>query len=167
MSKTVRNALIAFAVVFVLSFLFSLIYMVSSQRTILSMGIGLLVFTGLQARSGTAKEQRISEAERIATLDAPVDAGTARVLVRRAGVMGRAVGIDVAMNGVTFAQLRSPRFAMLSVPPGRHVLSAANTGTGPMSQQQTGSSEFVAEPGDTLLFDLAITMGALKGSYTF
>lgn len=56
---------------------------------------------------------------RQAALDAPPPTdGTARLIVVRQSPMGMLVGVDVAVDGVTVTQLKSPRFAILSIAPG-------------------------------------------------
>lgn len=53
---------------------------------------------------------------------APVSDGSARVIVFRRGFMGKLVGIDVYIDGAMCTQLKSPRFAALTVTPGPHDL---------------------------------------------
>ena len=55
---------------------------------------------------------------------APVADGTARLIVFRRGFIGKLAGVDVYVDGEARTQLKSPRFAALTVSPGIHTLEA-------------------------------------------
>ncbi|MDJ0278666.1 hypothetical protein QLH51_17880 [Sphingomonas sp. 2R-10] len=66
---------------------------------------------------------------RQAALDAPPPTdGTARLIVVRQSRMGMMVGVDISIDGTTITQLKSPRFAILSIAPGRREVVAAAQG---------------------------------------
>jgi hypothetical protein len=56
-------------------------------------------------------------------------AGQARAsLILRTGFLGKAVGMDISMDGHTVAQLKSPRFTVVDVAPGAHEWRARFSG---------------------------------------
>jgi hypothetical protein len=57
-------------------------------------------------------------------------AGKALLVVAREGLVSKLVGIDMALDGVVFAQLKSPAFSILEVAPGPHMLTCGSGGTG-------------------------------------
>ncbi|RMB51901.1 hypothetical protein C8J44_2926 [Sphingomonas sp. PP-CE-3A-406] len=62
--------------------------------------------------SGTARQAAL----------APVVDGSARLIVFRRGFVGKLAGVDVYLDGEVRTQLKSPRFAALTVTPGVHAL---------------------------------------------
>lgn len=62
-------------------------------------------------------------AARAAALAGP-GAGEAQLLVYRQGFVGKMAGIDIWIDGAVATQLKSPRFAALTLTPGRHELFA-------------------------------------------
>lgn len=48
--------------------------------------------------------------------------GSARLIVFRQGFVGKLAGVDIHVDDVVATQLKSPRFAVLVLAPGRHVI---------------------------------------------
>jgi hypothetical protein len=90
-------------------------------------------------------------------------AGKALVYVYREGFVGKAAGMNVALDGKPVAQLTSPRFTVVAVPPGPHTVSAAFGGlAGP--QNKTAEAAFTAEAGGVHAFRITLYMGMLQNS---
>ncbi|WP_380785027.1 hypothetical protein [Sphingomonas sp. R86521] len=86
-------------------------------------GIVFLLF------SGTRRVPLADEATRRAVLAEPTAAaGTARLLVVRESKMGMMIGVDVEVDGAVVTQLKSPRFAAITISPGRRVCVAIAQG---------------------------------------
>ncbi len=88
------------------------------------------------------------------TMQPPRDG--ALVYAYRASFVGMAAGVDVAIDGQTLAQLKSPRFTCCTVEPGEHVLTGA-FGGGARAQGAPASQVFTAEPGAVVAFRLDLT----------
>ncbi len=84
--------------------------------------LGLTVTTSLARVGGNRAERRVGDAERAAALTpAP---GRALIVVMRQGFAGKALGVDVAVDGRSAVQLRSPRASAIRVAPGAHTVAA-------------------------------------------
>lgn len=94
---------------------------------------------------------------RQAALDAPPPTdGTARLIVVRQSRMGMLVGVDVAVDGVTVTQLKSPRFAILSIAPGRREVVA-------MAQGKSSRPQVIdVSAGDAAALRVATGFGGVK-----
>lgn len=165
MSKNVRNGIIGFAVVFVTSFLFAAIGFEGIERTACSMGLGMLTYYALQSRSGTEKEVFATDASRAAAVQAIPAINSALLFVRRTGIRGKIIGINVSLDGTRFAQLRSPRFTTMPIASGTHTLLATSSAASPMNQNAPGAVTFEALPGQRFLFDLSLNLGMTKGTH--
>jgi hypothetical protein len=86
---------------------------------------GVIVFRNLQTNRKVAEASVEQRAE--ALTFAPV-AGKAVLYVFRNQFVGRAVGINVLIDGREVAQLKSPRFTRIVLTPGAHLI-AGYTGT--------------------------------------
>lgn len=166
----IKNALIAFAVAFVagvgLGFLDSLTGSSSETTFILPVVFGALTFFFLQMRSGNRKEVRVDAASRQSSLTATVPAGQALLYVYREGFMGKAVGWNVSLDGVTLAQLRSPRFTRTTVSPGSHSLAVSLRGLAG-TQNKPAEMTFRLQAGEILVIALKAKMGALSNTLFF
>jgi hypothetical protein len=93
--------------------------------------------------------RKVAEAsfdERAQALQFSPDAGKAALYVFRNQFVGRAVGINVMIDGREVAQLKSPRFTRILLNPGTHRL-AGYTGTNKKPADGEGL-ELIANPGD-------------------
>jgi hypothetical protein len=173
MNKTVRNALIAAGVAVVVSFVFSVLDAMTHSADVGSAGLtlagvsGALIFVVLQFRGGN---RRVSPADAQAraqalTFSCPPD--RALVYFIRTGFAGKAVGVDIAVDGKTAAQIRSPRFTYLSLAPGSHALTA-QIGDG-QSKLSPQSAQFPATlaAGSVTLLHIGIQRGLLTSQLVF
>lgn len=87
--------------------------------------------------------------------------GKALVYAYRDGFIGMAAGLDVKLDGVGLAQLKSPRFTCLTLDPGAHTLSGGFGGLA-AAQNRPASIDFLAAPGEVHAFRFGVQMGALK-----
>lgn len=69
-----------------------------------------------------------AETRRRALADTNPPEGTARVLVVRQVMVGVMIGVDVLIDGTVLTQLKSPRFVVLPLDPGRHEIVAVAQG---------------------------------------
>jgi len=107
---------------------------------------GVIVFRNLQTNRKVADATPEQRAE--ALKFAPV-AGKTVLYVFRNQFVGRAVGINILIDGREVAQIKSPRFTRITVNPGAHRI-AGYTGT----NKKPGDDEglvFDANPGDVLV----------------
>jgi hypothetical protein len=107
---------------------------------------GVIVFRNLQTNRKTADAAPEQRAEALAF--APV-ADKAALYVFRNQFVGRAVGVNVLIDGHEVAQLKSPRFTRLLLTPGAHRI-AGYTGTNKKPGDGEGSA-FMASAGDVLV----------------
>lgn len=79
--------------------------------------IGFLIYKALR---GNRRLEKLSDAERSRLLsERPV---AARALVYREGFMAKLAGFDIAVDGVSHAQLKSPQSVAIDLAPGEHTL---------------------------------------------
>jgi hypothetical protein len=164
-SKTVRNVIISVAIVVVLSVLLGLLRLpdVPIFLTLMPVFVGALIFFLLQMLSGNKVEIQATPAERQAALAVAPAAGTALIYIYRDGFVGKALGIDVVIDGQPIAQLKSPRFVALTLDAGAHLINAGPKGFA-ASQNKSGETAFNAVSGETIVFHLGVSMGAIKNS---
>lgn len=93
---------------------------------IIGLSAGTVVGAMYLALAGNKRVALADDAARAAAL-AP-DAGETRLLVFRQGFVGKLQGIDILVDGAVRAQLKSPRFAVLALPPGDHVVETQMMG---------------------------------------
>lgn len=146
MKGTLRNVIIAFAVVFAVGFCFGFLGAITHDSSLGSLGstVGLLAgaftFFILQFRQGN---RRVTFADsttlaRALAFNCPPDKSLLYIV--RTGFMGKAVGIDIQVDGLPAAQLQSPRFTCVEVAPGEHLV------TGKVGD---GTSKFLPSTGQT------------------
>jgi hypothetical protein len=127
-------------------------------------GVGCSLFYFLQMRSGNNKEIRVDDARRKASLETVVPPGQALLYIYREGIVGKAVGWNVSLDGTGLAQLQSPRFIQTTVGPGPHTLGASATTHNP------GKTTFDAQDGEVIVFAMkskAKNMLALTNNLSF
>jgi hypothetical protein len=84
---------------------------------VLVLVIGFMMYKSL---SGNRRLEKMSDADRSRALaEAPV---AARALVYREGFMAKLAGFDIAIDGVSYAQLKSPQSVAIDLPAGEHQL---------------------------------------------
>lgn len=163
MSKTVRNSIISLAIVVVLSGLLGFLGTPSVSTIVLPLLLGAFTFYLLQMLSGNKTEIQATPAERQAALAVVPAVGTALVYIYRDGFVGKALGIDVVIDGQPIAQLKSPRFVALTLDAGAHMINAGPKGFA-ASQAKSGEIAFNAASGETIVFYLTMSLGAIKNS---
>lgn len=125
---------------------------------VIAVGFGAVMFSLANLRSNRTVTNA-SAAEREALLTAGPPAGRGRIIVFRQGFIGKALGVDVTLDGVEVAQLKAPRFVALDVVPGEHVVGTAFKGTAKMQNRDVelpvvvGAGETVAV---RMTFDLTL-----------
>lgn len=107
---------------------------------------GVIVFRNLQTNRKIADAAPEQRAGALAFL--PV-ADKAALYVFRNQFVGRAVGVNVLIDGQEVAQLKSPRFTRLMLTPGAHRI-AGYTGTNKKPADGEGAA-FTANAGDVLV----------------
>lgn len=107
---------------------------------------GVIVWRNLQTNRKVAEATPAQRTEALAF--APV-ADKAALYVFRNQFVGRAVGVNVMIDGREVAQLKSPRFTRLVLAPGAHRI-AGYTGTNKKPADGEGLS-FTANAGDVLV----------------
>jgi len=124
---------------------------------------GFLTFFIMANLAGNRRVANASSAEREAALRLTPPEGKALVVVLREGFVGMAAGLNVLLDGRPVAQLKSPRFVVLPVDPGRHELTAA-FGALAGAQNNAGAYSFDARAGDVIAVRASLSMGALKNT---
>jgi len=162
-SKIVRNGIISLVIIVVLSALLGFIGVRGIPMILLPLLFGGFTFYLLQMLSGNRAEIQATPAERQAALAVVPAPGTALLYIYRDGFVGKALGIDVVIDGQPIAQLKSPRFAALTLDAGPHVINAGPKGFA-ASQARSGEIAFNAASGETIVFHLAMSLGAIKNS---
>jgi len=104
-----------------------------------------------------------SEADRAAAVSLTPPPGKALVIVYREGFVAMAAGMNLALDGREFAQIKGGKFTVLAVDPGEHELSAGFGGlAGP--QNNAAIVSFVARDGQAFAYRATVSMGAVKNS---
>ncbi|BCW87415.1 hypothetical protein sos41_05440 [Alphaproteobacteria bacterium SO-S41] len=142
---TLAGLAVAFAVTFGINFGLAAAG-VHSDTTYWWLGVsfGSLTTITMLNMSGNKKVATADRGARSDALAFAPPAGQGLLVVYREGFMGKAIGADVSVDGRDVAQLKSPRFTAIALPPGSHVLKA----------QLAGSMNAGSTPGETA-FDLA------------
>ncbi|MES1202106.1 MAG: hypothetical protein ABUS57_11740 [Pseudomonadota bacterium] len=124
-------------------------------------GLGAAVLYIANNLSGNRAAAQADDETRRRGLAFEVEPGKAALYVVRTGFVGKAAGMDLALDGRPFVQLKSPRFARLDIAPGPHTLTAS-FGGGLAAQTRPMEREFVAGAGDVIVMKLALGLGATK-----
>jgi hypothetical protein len=131
MSRTIKFVLIVTLVSGATSFLLAALGARSGQSsppfigTVFGMVAGIVYLLLTNNRKVPVAD---ADTRRRALADiAPAD-GSARVLVVRQVMVGVMIGVDVVVDGTLRTQLKSPRFAVLPLEPGRHEIVAVAQG---------------------------------------
>ncbi len=171
MSKPAQIAAVAFAVGFGLALLIALLTTLAGET---NMGEAVLVgiFGSIAAAfvygnlSGNRAVAKASDADKTAALAAAPPQGKALVFVYRDAYVGKLVGMDIAIDERPVAQIKSPRFTMVTVSPGRHVMSAGFSGFAG-AQVKRESDPFDFAPGTTTVLKIANRIGLVQGGLKF
>lgn len=104
-----------------------------------------------------------SDADRAAAASLTPPPGKALVIVYREGFVAMAAGMNLALDGREFAQIKGGKFTAITVEPGEHELAAGFGGlAGP--QNNAAIVSFVARDGLVFAYRATVSMGAVKNS---
>lgn len=150
----------------VVSFLMSLAASAAGEPpgatpTLVGLCFGLVLAVVLHNLSGNRKVAAASDEERRAALSFAAEPGRAALYVVRTGFVGKAAGMNFALDGTAFAQLKSPRFTRVSIAPGAHVL-VASFGGGLAGQTKPAELSFTAAAGEIVVAHVTMGIGAMK-----
>ncbi|HEX3407443.1 MAG TPA: hypothetical protein VHS81_09415 [Caulobacteraceae bacterium] len=99
----------------------------------------------LTALAGNRKVSVAGADAKAKALELSPPTGKALLVVAREGLVAKLVGLNMALDGDVFAQLKSPAFSILEIAPGSHTLTC---GTGASAAQgKPASYAFSAEAG--------------------
>ena len=107
---------------------------------------------------------RVPPEERDRLMAQPAPSGHGIVYVYRDDFKGvKWVGYDVALDGLTVAQLKSPRFARLLVASGPHVLTAGPKASAvDIMKVSAGMTKFTLAAGETAIFGVKLKTGSMQ-----
>lgn len=167
MSKSLKAALTGLAVAVGLSLGLNILFASlgagspGSSSWVLPMVIGTAVWRVMSRLSTNRAERTVAAGDRDAALSLTPPPDGALLVIVREGFNGKAVGLDVAVDGRTAVQLRSPRAAVLRVAPGEHEVVASNPqGVGKGSSQ---SLRVGVAAGEVAFVELRFAMGLADG----
>lgn len=119
---------------------------------LIGLSFGVVAGVIYLALAGNKKMAMADAGSRSAAL-MPVADGTAQLLVYRQGFVGKLAGVNVYVDDELRTQLKSPRFASLSVPPGRHVLVTE------VQNKRSEPLELTVAPNETAAVQILVTLG--------
>ena len=112
---------------------------------------------------GTKLAKAATAADKAAALELRPEPGQALLIVLREGFVGKAAGLNIALDDRVFAQLKSPRFTALSITPGPHKASASFGGLA-AAQSKAATEDFTAAPGEVVAFRVLLSMGMVQNT---
>lgn len=168
MTKYVPAVVTGFVVCVALSFVLGFAASASTQPLGVPIWLPGLIFGaittfGMANLVGTKGSKAATPAQKEAALAFRAEPGQALLIVFREGFVGKAVGLNLVLDGVAVAQLKSPRFTALSIAPGAHTLSAGFGGLA-ASQNRPVEEAFTATAGDLVAFRAVMSMGMAKNT---
>ena len=113
--------------------------------------------------AGNKSVRNASSAERNAALSAAPPPGQGLLVVFHEGFVGKAAGLNIVVDGKARAQLKSPRFVIIPLDPGRHEVSAAFGGLAG-AQNNAGLAVVSIQEGKVAAVRASLSMGALKNT---
>lgn len=114
--------------------------------------VGVIVYRNLQTNRKIADA---TPAERSAALAFTPEPGKAALYILRNQFVGRAVGVNIEVDGKQITQLKSPRFMRLTLNPGPHRI-VAYMGTPDKKKPGEAVLEGNAQPGEVLILKTEI-----------
>lgn len=173
MGKTLRNALIATAVAALIGFPLEVLpALVDSSSAggagwTLAVAMGIITFFILHFVSANRRVAAASPELRESALSFRGVPDQALVYFVRTGFAGKAVGVDVDVDGKAVAQIKSPRFTCIQIAPGAHEfvarIGAGDSALKPGSAQHAG----VLAPGSVTVLHVSIQRSMLKSQLVF
>jgi hypothetical protein len=127
------------------------------NTTFVGMALGMVAGTVYMLFSQNRAVKIASDDARRAMLAAPPPGdGTTRLIVVRESAVGMMIGVDVIVDGATMTQLKSPRFAVLTLSAGRHDIVALSQG------RRTDPAAIDMAAGETAVFRIKAGLGGIK-----
>ncbi len=168
MKKVVVPLLIGFAAAFITGFALQALFTSTGVKDPPNMWwVGALVgvFAAYIAGNlaGNRRVAKADDAERADALSFAAPVGMARIYVYREGFFGMAAGMNVTVDGLLTAQLKSPRFASFVAPPGPHEIRAA-FGALAGAQNKVAVETVTLVAGELAVFKVDIGMGAIQNT---
>jgi hypothetical protein len=169
MSKYAVPVVVGFAVAFVIAFLIGLLNSRTGGSGLNPILVGGFVgaFTAyiMANLAGNRKVATASQDERDRALALTPPAGKALVCLYREGFVAKAAGLNVAVDGKEVAQLKSPRFTLVTVSPGQHQVTAAFGGLAGAQNVAASATVQLAE-GEAAAVRFGVSMGLIKNTVT-
>ena len=168
MSKFITAAVVGFIVAAVLGFGMNALNHATGAKADFTTFFVPVFFGAITAYlmanlAGNRKVANASEAEKAQALTFQPPEGQGLLIVYREGFVGKAVGLNLALDDRPFAQIKAPRFTAIAVTPGEHVLTAGFGGlAGP--QNKTNFSKVTFQPGQVLAVKAGVAMGVLTNT---
>lgn len=85
----------------------------------------------------------------------------------RTGFAGKAVGVDISVDGKTVAQIKSPRFTCVALAPGLHELTVHIGSGGSAMNPGSAKHSGTLSAGSVTLLHIGIQRGMLKSQLVF
>lgn len=173
MNKLLRNLLIAAGVAVAVGFVFGFLGVVLHSGEVGSSGqflagtLGILTFFILHLRAGNRRAAPADAEARARALSFTCPPDQALVYFVRTGFAGKAVGVDIAIDGKTVAQIKSPRFTCVAVLPGTHELRAHLGGGGSALSPGEARLSSALPAGSITLLHIGIERGLVKSKLVF
>jgi hypothetical protein len=168
MSKVIIALAVGFGVAFVVGFGLHAVYAAVGAKGgvesyALPIGLGALSAYLAGNLAGNRRVAAASAAEKTQALAFTPPEGQGQLIIFRDGFVGKAVGLNLALDERPFAQIKSPRFTSIYVPAGSHSLVAGFGGlAGP--QNKTAHAQVDFHGGEVLAVKARVAMGALQNS---
>lgn len=112
---------------------------------------------------GNRKNVAASDTDKSAAVAFQPQPGKALLIVMREGFVGKAVGLNVTVDGRVVAQLKSPRFISVPLEVGSHELQVAFGGLAGQ-QNRPDAERFGTGAGEVVVYAVHVSMGALKNT---
>ena len=162
MKKYIPGIVIGFVAAVLFGFLMRFVFPEGTASVWYGAFFGVFVAYIFANLAGNRKIPSASEAEKQAVLQLRPPAGKVLLVVFREGFVAKLAGLNLFLDGKPFAQLTSPKFTSVVVPPGAHNLSCGFGGlAGPQSQK--GSYDFQATADSFVAVRIGARIGAIQG----
>ncbi len=173
MKKTLRNGAIGAGIAFATALIFAVLGAAARAPSVadtgmtLGVAIGCIAFFALHFTSANRKVSAADAESRQRALAFTCPPDGALVYFVRTGFAGKAVGVDILVDGLNVAQIKSPRFTCVALKPGTHELVArVGTGTSALNPGTATLSTTLAAGSITLLH-VSIQRSLVKSQLVF
>lgn len=132
-----------------------------------SFGLAMIIYNLLEDRRALKPETIAPEIDRAAVLRATPPPGSALLFISRTGIVGKAITMDLLLDGTLVAQLRSPRFSSTVMTAGTHILTSTSDMGNVYARKLSSTIQFTAAAGETVIIELGFQAGAQKPNSAF